>query len=669
MNNFCQFRNDVYDNLNFMVKNNSQLYVVDLDKDHLWWLYLDSFPEDTNPIFKERTEHDCQCCKQFIRSMGNVVSITESDGIQSIWDVDTVEPYRTVAEKLAEYVRSHKIKNIFLSDTRTKGTRFNVSIINGEKITWDHFYWTVAPAFVVGSDTLDAKLGRMRSRFDVFHRALCEISLDAIATVMDLVNQNSLYRGEEFAPMVSLFEGFKILFNEAADTELFAWKYVPKVSSAVAHIRNSSIGSLLIDLSNGVDINTAVASYERKVAPTNYKRPTALVTTSMVKKAEEKIKELGLMESLERRYATLEDITINNVLFADRKSRLSMSVFEELMDEAMANMSVSNFKDVTEIPIGSFIEDVLPSLSKVEVIMENSHISNLVSLVAPVNKDAPHLFKWNNGFSWSYNGNTADSIKDKVKLAGGNVDGVLRCSLSWHNSDDLDLHAVEPTGRRIYFSNKRSPSSGSLDVDMNAGQIVNDPVENIIWTNRRSMPEGKYSISVHNYNRRFMGNHGFTVEIEVGGATYTYEYAEVVKDGETINIADVFYENGKFRVVGRLKETPISKEAWNIRTHRLQNVSVIMNSPNHWDGNNTGNKHWFFMIEGCVADMPARGFYNEYLKPELDEHRKVFEVLGSKLMVPQTSNQLSGLGFSSTAKNALLCRLTGSFTRMAWIIF
>jgi hypothetical protein len=94
-----------------------------------------------------------------------------------------------------------------------------------------------------------------------------------------------------------------------------------------------------------------------------------------------------------------------------------------------------------------------------------------------------------------------------------------------------------------------------------------------------------------------------------------------------------------------------------------------MNSPNYWDGNGIGNKHYFFMIDGCVNDGSARGFYNEFLKQELDQHRKVFEVVGGKLKIENTNNQLSGLGFSTTKRDSVLCRITGKFTRLIKIVF
>ena len=83
----------------------------------------------------------------------------------------------------------------------------------------------------------------------------------------------------------------------------------------------------------------------------------------------------------------------------------------------------------------------------------------------------------------------------------------------------------------------------------------------------------------------------------------------------------------------------------------------------------TGNKHWFFILDGCLNPDAARGFYNEFLDEKLTEHRKVFEVLGSKMKVAESTEQLSGLGFSSTQKNSVLCKVTGSFTRTIKINF
>jgi dTDP-4-dehydrorhamnose 3,5-epimerase-like enzyme len=75
------------------------------------------------------------------------------------------------------------------------------------------------------------------------------------------------------------------------------------------------------------------------------------------------------------------------------------------------------------------------------------------------------------------------------------------------------------------------------------------------------------------------------------------------------------------------------------------------------------------MLDGCANDGKARGFFNEFLTEELSTHRKVFEVVGSKMKTNESSNQLSGLGFSSTQHTDVLCRVKGSFNRVVKVTF
>ena len=82
-----------------------------------------------------------------------------------------------------------------------------------------------------------------------------------------------------------------------------------------------------------------------------------------------------------------------------------------------------------------------------------------------------------------------------------------------------------------------------------------------------------------------------------------------------------------------------------------------------------GYSHTFFVLDGAKNDEPTRGFFNEFLKPELTEHRKVIEMVGSKMLTTESNHQLSGLGFSSTQRNNILCRVTGAFTRIINITF
>ena len=96
---------------------------------------------------------------------------------------------------------------------------------------------------------------------------------------------------------------------------------------------------------------------------------------------------------------------------------------------------------------------------------------------------------------------------------------------------------------------------------------------------------------------------------------------------------------------------------------------MIMNSPNHWDGEETGNKHLFFILDNCKNPESVRGFYNEYLRSDLNKHRKVFEVLASQLKAEYSDEQLSGVGISSTLSKELVLKVTGKTSRVKKVKF
>ena len=64
------------------------------------------------------------------------------------------------------------------------------------------------------------------------------------------------------------------------------------------------------------------------------------------------------------------------------------------------------------------------------------------------------------------------------------------------------------------------------------------------------------------------------------------------------------------------------------------------------------------MIDGCKNPDPVRGFFNEYLRADLERnHRRVFEALGSKAKTEYSDEQLSGLGFSTTSRNNVIVKV------------
>lgn len=613
-----------------------------VDTSDLFEVYLSAFPEGTNPIFRERTEHDCSCCKNFIRNIGNVVAIIDGR-VVTVWDdyASAPAPYDVVGRILAERVRQAPIRGVWRTKERQYSQETSVEMIEDRAHTWHHFAARVPDKNF--SLTPDKAAGDINTTAHVLRRGLNEITLDALDTVIDLAEANNLYKGQEFLPAI---KGFRALRAQWTGDDLLVWQNLDDRS---ARFRNTAIGTLLLELSAGEDLEKAVGKYENMVSGTNYKRPTALVTPKMIETALAKIDELGLRGSVERRHARIDDLSINDVLFVDNavSSRMRDSLADTLM--ASASRPVASVKNPQSISAEDFFTNIVPKSTSISALVENRHGSNFMSLTAPVDTTEGRLFSWNNDFSWSYDGDVADSIKQRVKAAGGNVDAKFRVSLAWFNTDDLDLHCYTPGQRHIYFGSKQ----GILDVDANGPSVPNrrDPVENMAFT---SVEDGTYRFVVHQYSRRNSHDVGFTLEIQIGAQTMQYSYAPMVVG--TVKAVSITLQGGQFVDMvlhADLTGGGFSAEKWGVSTEQLVPVETLMLSPNFWNGQTIGNKHWFFILKGAKNPDPVRGIYNEYLRPDLNEHRKVFEVLGSKTKAPFAEDQLSGLGFSSTQRNTL----------------
>jgi len=657
--NFPKFSKAVEDRFALLSKH--ELYEVDAERDELWGIYLAAFPAGTDPIFRVRTVHDGSYDRAFVRHAGHLIAIIDGK-IETLWDLKGLpHPYDVVAAALAAVVRSKAIRSVFRTKESVFGHKPNIDYIDNKTYQFTHFFTAIDRKH--RSTRPDADRGSITTNLGVFKRGCEELTIDALNTVVDLINQNNLYRGAEHSAAVNGFYRLKTDYDAAPNKELFLWQ---KVTDRFALFRSTVIGSLVIDLSAGDDLESAVRKFESKVAPQNYKRPKSLITAKMIEQAVDKLKELGLENAVERRFAKISDVSVNDILFVDNEVRGKMKdgSLTGLLMEAV-KPAVVDVKNAEDISVEDFIKHKLHLASSISLLVENRHAGNFMSLTAPVHENTGRLFKWANDFAWSYDGEVTDSIKERVKTAGGNIDAPLRVSLAWHNSDDLDLHAHTPAGH-IYYRQRL----GVLDVDMN-GMDRHDPknpVENLSWGSPR---DGNYTIYVNQYSQRRREDGGFEVEFFFNGETRTFAYPKIVSQGESIQLATFDVIGGKvqgFKPGPTLTATSGSIEKWGVNTETLVPVDTLLLSPNHWGDQQVGNKHWFFILKDCVNPDQARGIYNEFLRGELEPHRKVFEILGAKTKTPKSTEQLSGLGFSSTRQDTAIVVVKGATINKAFRI-
>lgn len=682
-----------------------KLFRVELSGQQVWDLYIKSFESD--PIFRDpaSSTHNCNLCNNFIRRYGNVVAINENYQIITMFDVITEDEFSNVVKELSKTIKASKITEVFFETfnelnslpyescsknnsvfqlgmaenvkryTKEEAEKFGVVKPNEIK-TFNHIHLFLPTEFVDKTGkSIESIMGEYRDAKNVFQRAMETISLDTLNLVKDLINQGSLLDGTTHLYKIEQIIPLKKEYDTLSASQKDNWCWISSYKLPFAKFKNELIGTLCSELSEGEELNKACQSWNKRVDPANYMKATAPITKKQIEEARLFVEENGYVESFDRRFATMEDIKVSEILHSNigKGDIKSVSIFDGIKSTSTRHKR-NEFDGVEEIGIEKFMKDILPSCTSVEVFLNNKHDGNMASLTTAKNPDSKPIFKWSNNYSWTFNGNLAgkSQIKEAVKSRGGNVDGVMRVSLSFPDTtDDYDLHLKEPNRNEISYSNLRlkHASSGMLDLDAqgrDGHQPSDKRVENIIYTDKSKMPKGVYEIIVHNYSRR--GLHTpFNIEIEIEGDVTVLKLNQKLS-GNGVLVANVVFNGVDFEInksdmVDIIDSKSISKEIYGLETNQFHKVNLVCLSPNYWGENNVGNKHYFFMLDGCKSPTSIRSFHNENLLPELATHRKVLEVLGSTNMIESTDKQLSGLGFNSTVKDELIVRLSGTHKR------
>lgn len=654
MDPFKLFAREVTDELYTLSRDSAAVMISDVPKDKVWETYLESIPAEHNPVFRERRAFDANYDKNFINKFGRLVFIVGGKR-HTIWEVETGTFFDQVAKDLQLLIEKETNSlSFFLTNEKTGGHKPNLDE-KDPSILWEHFY-AETPSKLYNK-TPSYTLSGANTSLDVFNRSMNDYQLSALENVLELIDEGILYRGSEKRQTIEKWIKAKKEFDKANDKQAFSAQYVA-VHKNRSRFKSDVIEVLVSDLQSGVDLEKAVDRYGNLMDPANYRRTTSLVTPKMVEKAKETISNLGYMDSIYRRGAVDSDVPVTEKLYSAREG-IAVDVFDDLSADARKRAGKINLDALQNIKLTDLINE-LGTARSLEILPNESLNTSQVVLTAPLYNDSPSMFSWGNSIGWAYVGSdTTDAIRERVKSAGGNVEGDVRVSLAWHNGDDLDLHAVinDNRARKVYYGNKRS-SGGTLDVDMNAGRINTvDPVENIYWTDKREFPR-HVEFYVDQYHKRSNSNVGFDLQVVIGGSTTVYRYDKPVTRSEQPfvileNINNVISITGMSGSLTKVSESTNASD--------FVHVESVFLSPNFWGNSASGNKHFIFQTKDFEIDQPVRGFFNEYLEPSLKEHRKVFEIMGQKTKISDSmESAVRGYGFSVDSGKEFVVRVNGN---------
>ncbi len=705
------FNKKIQEKFKWMTNPTSKLFQVALSGRDIWDLYLVAFDPKDNPMFRDpaSSEHNCNHCKNFIRRYGNVVALIDNQ-IVTMFDIEDAGEYQLSANAMAKAIKASVVENVFFETfaelnslpyesctkknevfrlgvgenhkqySKEEADKFGV-VKAGQIMTFNHFHIDLPKAYVdMSGKSQEAIQAGYRDASHVFSRGMQEIPLDTLELVKDLINQGSLLDGQTHLWKVEQYITLKKEYDMLTPSLRANWCWTTSYGLPLAKFKNELIGVLCSELAEGEELNKACQSWNKRVDPINYMKTTAPITKKQIEEAKKFVEENGYIESFDRRLATIDDIKVSEILHSNvgNGKIKEVSIFDGVKSTSTRHKR-NEFEGVETVHIDKFMTDILPGCTSIEAFLTADKRGNFVSLTTSNVKESKPIFKWDNNYSWTFNGNLAGKsmIKEAVKSRGGKVEGDLNIRLHFPNTiNDYDLHVVEPKGGHIYFQNLRNvhASSGSLDLDaqgIDGHQQPDNRVENIIYTDKSKMPIGKYVVYVNNYSRND-SNHGFTVEIEIDGDVTTFNCNKAFRERANIAVCTIIWDGKDFTIDPDLEisnSNSISQEIYGLNTNEFHKVNLVCLSPNHWGQNMIGNKHYMFMLEGCKSPVNVRGFHNENLLPDLLEHKRVLEVLGTTSMVSTTEKQLSGIAFNATVRDEVILKLQGSFKRTVKVQF
>lgn len=370
--------------LETLVMPRESLFTTDID---LWPVYLDSFTD-----LQEKQYHNCHACRQFIRRFGALVTIDPETGRtkSAVWRPENApNQYFKAVEAMQEAVESARVTGVFLSSDKVLGTP-----VTGE---WTHFAASNARIYRGAPLTAGQAMAEKREDYRNVSRAIGEFSLESLEQVTELLGSDALYRSEKVLGQAKWLFDLKAATSSEKHQLLKknrVWKAVADAPAGFCHPRASMIGTLLDDLESGMEFDDAARRFKDKMHPLKYRRPTAAPSAGAILAAEKMVKELGVEPSLERRFATLDDM---QTIWTPEVEEVEKSggVFDHLKKGQVKPVCA----DAGRITWKKFVEEVLPRARKIEVHVPSARSSYIAFLTA-LDPDCKVIFQWGNHVSW-----------------------------------------------------------------------------------------------------------------------------------------------------------------------------------------------------------------------------------------------------------------------------
>ena len=359
------------------------------DVEHLFDTYLKSFPA------KDRQHYNCRACHDFIRKYGGLVRINSlGEQIPVMWPASVPKFFQKTVEACRRAVMSAKIVSVFYGDGMSWGIR--ESYPDG----WHHTYVEPPRRFLhvnTGIKTAGQKMAETREEYAMLCRALADFSLSTAKLAASLTEGDDLYRSEKVRGVAKWFFELKQKVDQTKNRKMrenLVWAAVGSAPAGWCHVRSTMIGTLLEDLASGANLSEVTSRFREKMSPLQYQRPSAAPTVGAIERAEKLVERLGIARSLERRFATKEDLELLWEPRPPKAGKASGGVFDHLRTAPL----LETLQDTKKITWEKFAKEVLPEAEEIRYVVP--YRGPFLALTTAVHPDAPNILQWGNPVAW-----------------------------------------------------------------------------------------------------------------------------------------------------------------------------------------------------------------------------------------------------------------------------
>lgn len=353
----------------------------------------------TNIPVQDRQYHTCHACRHFIDRFGGLVTIDKrGKTVSAIWNEDDAPDYYKLAiAAMISRVKKAKVTGVFLTKEKVWG--------NPVTGIWKHFA-IVAPAKLLHTNVLKnagQSMAEKKEDFKNVMAGLIDFPKSVVEQALRIIKSDSLCRSEKVLGPAEWLYNLHIARESVSGPAKanVVWKAVATAPAGFCHPRSSMIGTLLEDISQGLDFDDISRRFKDKMHPLQYQRPQAAPTEGNIEQAEKIVEKLGIEKSLARRFCRLEEV---EAVWKPKckKQESKGGVFGHLKTKEKGQETDLNLP-VKTMTWDKFLGTIIPSAEKIEMYIKFK--DNFVVFVTAVNPDAPPIFQWDlpdrrNPVSW-----------------------------------------------------------------------------------------------------------------------------------------------------------------------------------------------------------------------------------------------------------------------------